>query len=47
MSLTNEQSRSGSSAQPTALYNEATMLGVTNYLPSASKVSISTRTLIT
>ncbi|KAF2366886.1 hypothetical protein FHG87_002358 [Trinorchestia longiramus] len=27
LSLTNERSRSGSSAQPTALYNEATTLG--------------------
>ncbi|KAF2355014.1 hypothetical protein FHG87_014232 [Trinorchestia longiramus] len=46
-SLTNEQSRSGSSVQQTALYNGAAAFGNTNSLPSAFKVNISTRTLIT
>ncbi|KAF2346947.1 hypothetical protein FHG87_022298 [Trinorchestia longiramus] len=43
LSLTYERSRSGSSAQSTALYNEATTLGNTDSLPSASKVNISTK----
>ncbi|KAF2347524.1 hypothetical protein FHG87_021718 [Trinorchestia longiramus] len=40
LSLTNERS-SGSSAQPTAPYNEAATLGITDSLPSTSKVNIS------
>ncbi|KAF2367251.1 hypothetical protein FHG87_001996 [Trinorchestia longiramus] len=44
LSLTNERSRSGSSAQPTVLYsyNEATTLGITHSLSNTSKVNIST-----
>ncbi|KAF2344974.1 Phosphatidylinositol-4-phosphate 5-kinase core [Trinorchestia longiramus] len=41
--LTNERSRSGSRAQPTALYNEAATLCDTRSLPSTSKVNISTK----
>ncbi|KAF2363310.1 hypothetical protein FHG87_005937 [Trinorchestia longiramus] len=44
--LTDERSRSGSRVQPTALYNEAATLCVTESLPSAFKVNIA-RTLIT
>ncbi|KAF2367884.1 hypothetical protein FHG87_001356 [Trinorchestia longiramus] len=45
--LTNERSRSSSRAQLTALFNEAVTPCVTDSLPSASKINISTRTLIT
>ncbi|KAF2368254.1 hypothetical protein FHG87_000992 [Trinorchestia longiramus] len=43
LSLNDERSRSGSSAQPTTLFNEATALGVTDSPPSASKVNISSK----
>ncbi|KAF2352155.1 hypothetical protein FHG87_017088 [Trinorchestia longiramus] len=39
----NERSHSGSSAQPTALYNGAGVLGVTHSSPSDFKVNISTK----
>ncbi|KAF2354307.1 hypothetical protein FHG87_014935 [Trinorchestia longiramus] len=43
LSLANERSRSGSSAQPTTLYNEATTLSVTHSPPRTSKLNISTK----
>ncbi|KAF2367276.1 hypothetical protein FHG87_001972 [Trinorchestia longiramus] len=43
MTLTNERSRSGSRSQPTALYNEAATLCVTDARPSAYKVNISSK----
>ncbi|KAF2359368.1 hypothetical protein FHG87_009876 [Trinorchestia longiramus] len=42
--LANERSRSGSSAQPTALYNGAAMLGVTHSLHCVSEVNVFTKT---
>ncbi|KAF2353548.1 hypothetical protein FHG87_015698 [Trinorchestia longiramus] len=40
---TNERSRSGSRAYPTSLYNEAATLCFQAFLPSASKINISTK----
>ncbi|KAF2351902.1 hypothetical protein FHG87_017340 [Trinorchestia longiramus] len=45
--LINQRSLSGSRAQPTAQYKKAATLCVTDSPPSASKVNISIRILIT